>query len=160
MVVLAASCGASAAAPKVLGHVGAIEVTDAYLPAPASPSVASVYLTIHNTGDAPDELVAIATPAATSAMLMTDVANGATESMRALPVLYIPAHGEASLSPGRDHAMLENPSAAMVKVGQTVPVTLRFSFAGPLTMQVPVVPLSSVVGGGQSSGGMANMPGM
>lgn len=157
LVLTAGACGSASPAPRVLGQVGPMQVTQAYVPAPASPSVAALYLTIRNTGTAPDELVGISTPAASSATLMTEAVTGGSESMQVLPVVYIPAHGEAMLTPGHDHAMLTNPSASLVRAGRSVQVTLHFSEAGSLTMAVPVVPLSAVVGGG---GGMANMPGM
>lgn len=157
LILSAGACGSASPAARVLGQVGGMQVTDAYVPAPASPSVAALYLTIRNTGTAPDELVGISTPAASSAALMTDVVTGASESMQVLPVVYIPAHGEAMLTPGHDHAMLTNPSASLVRAGRSVQITLHFSMAGSLTLAVPVVPLSAVVGGGK---GMANMPGM
>jgi copper(I)-binding protein len=91
-------------------------------------------------------------------MLMTEHGDGSTATMAALPSLTVPAHGETPLSPGREHAMLEQPTTSF-KVGQQVPVTLRFAAAGSVTVQVPVVPLSAVFGG-SSSGSMAGMSGL
>jgi len=75
---------------------------------------------------------------------MTENPNG---TMGMLRELRVPAHGSASLVPGRDHLMLEQPHDAL-QVGQHVTVTLRFEHAGTLTISVPVVPLSRILGGG------------
>jgi copper(I)-binding protein len=143
----------------VLARIGALEVERAYLPDPASPSVAAVYLTVRNTGATPDELLAVSSPDASTSMLMSEQDSGSMGDMAPLPSLTIPAHGEASLTPGRDHAMLQRPTTAF-KVGQKVPVTLRFARAGSVTVQVPVVPLSAIVGGQGGSGSVSGMPGM
>ena len=110
----------------VVARVGSLEIIHPFLPAPASPSVASVYLTVRNTGSSPDRLVSVSTPMAASASLMTENANG---SMTPLVNLSVPAHGEASLVPGRQHLMLETPASSF-KVGQAVAVTLHFAHAG------------------------------
>jgi len=151
-----AGCGtshssSSMSSMKPVAQVGSLEIIHPFLPNPPSPSVAAIYLTVRNTGSTPDELVTASTPLTSQAMLMTE--NG--DSMAALTDLVIPAHGEASLTPGKDHLMLENP-ATTFKVGQQVSVTLRFAKAGQVTLEVPVVPLDDIL----NDGGMANMPGM
>ena len=117
---------------------------DPFLPDPASTSVAAIYLTVRNTGSKADALVAATSPAAPDVMLMTENAHGSFGSMGMLRELRIPAHDRASLVPGHDHVMLEQPTV-MFKVGQTVLVTLRFKWAGSVTIKVPVVPLSWIL---------------
>ena len=155
----AAACGSSASAgsanSEVVARLGDLEIIHPFLPSPASPSVAAVYLTVRNTGTAPDRLTGISTPAAASSMLMAEEPTGA---MAPLVDLEIPAHGEASLAPGHDHLMLENPTSTF-KVGQEVRVTLRFAQAGSIAVEVPVVPLTDIVGGSGSTS-MGKMPGM
>ena len=124
-------------------HVGSLHVLNAFLPAPASVSVAAIYLTVKNCGIARRRTRRCQSSVADSTMLMTENANG---SMGTLTQLRIPAHGEASLVPGRDHVMLEEPSHAL-SLGQHVLVTLHFRRAGYLTISVPVVPLSEMVTG-------------
>ena len=119
-------------------RLGALTVVKAFLPQPASPDVAAIYLTVKNSGARADELVSVSSAAASSSMLMTENANG---TMGMLRLLRIPAHGSASLVPGRDHLMLEQPRGTL-DVGQHVAVSLHFRFAGTLTVSVPVVPLS------------------
>jgi len=154
VAVIAAAChsgGSSSASTgsAVVARIGNLEIIHPFLPDPASPAVAAVYLTVRNEGSQPDRLVSVSTPAATSASLMTENPNG---TMSALPDLPIPAHGEASLTPGVDHMMLENPNRS-VALGQAITVTLRFARAGVITIEVPVVPLSEIT----NDGGMTGM---
>lgn len=118
-------------------RLGALTVVNAFLPQPPSADVAAIYLTVKNSGARADELVSVSSAAASSSMLMTENANG---TMGMLRLLRIPAHGSASLVPGRDHLMLEQPRGTL-NVGQRVIVSLRFRLAGTLTISVPVVPL-------------------
>jgi len=141
-----ATTGAAAleASSKIVARIGHLEVIDPFLPDPASPSVAAIYLTVKNTGSRADALVAVSSPVSSDSMLMTE--NGNDSSMAVLTELKIPAHGEASLKPGHDHLMLEQPRVQF-KVGKTVLVTLRFERSGTLTLAVPIVPLSRILGG-------------
>ena len=142
-VPLAMTSGAAAStSPKVAARVGDLEVIDPFLPDPASPSVAAIYLTVKNTGARPDALISASSPISADSMLMKE--NGHGSSMAMLAELRIPAHGQASLKPGRDHLMLEQPRMKF-RVGQTVLVTLRFERAGSVTLKVPVVPLSRII---------------
>lgn len=136
--------------PRPTAVVGAridsLTVVDAFLPQPASPEVAAIYLTVRNSGSQPDALIGASSVAANSAMLMTENPNG---TMGILRLLRIPAHWQASLVPGRDHLMLEQPSHPLT-VGEHVLVRLRFWRAGSLTISVPVVPLGSILSHGPS----------
>jgi periplasmic copper chaperone A len=132
--------GSPGHAAAVGDRVGALTVVDAFLPQPASPDVAAIYLTVKNAGGRPDALVSASSASASSSILMTENPNGTMGLLRAL---RIPAHGRASLVPGRDHLMLEQPDDPL-SVGQHVLVTLRFRRAGTLTISVPVVPLSRI----------------
>jgi copper(I)-binding protein len=133
----------SSASPKIAARVGDLEVIDPFLPNPASPSVAAIYLTVKNVGSRPDELVSASSPVSAASMLMKENAHGS--SMGMLEALRIPAHGQASLKPGHDHLMLEQPRTTF-KVGQTVLVKLHFERSGSVTLKVPVVPLSRIIG--------------
>jgi periplasmic copper chaperone A len=142
--------GTATAAPgpatssKVVGRVGSLQVLNAFLPDPASPSVAAIYLTVKDGGSRADALVGATSPVAPEVLLMTENDHGSFDSMGPLRELRIPAHGQASLVPGRDHVMLEQPTVAF-RVGETVPVTLHFKRAGSVTVEVPVVPLSWIL---------------
>ncbi len=140
----AAGANRPAATSKIVGRVGSLEILNPFLPDPASPSVAAIYLTVKDTGPRADALVAATSPAAPGVMLMTENGHGSFGSMGMLRQLRIPAYGQASLVPGHDHFMLEQPTVSF-KVGQTVLVTLRFRWAGAVTVKVPVVPLSWII---------------
>jgi copper(I)-binding protein len=133
----------SSTSPKIAARVGQLEVIDPFLPSPASPSVAAIYLTVKNTGSRADELISASSPVSSASMLMKE--NGHGSSMGMLAALRIPAHGQASLKPGHDHLMLEQPKIRFT-VGQSVVVKLRFERSGSVTLKVPVVPLSRIIG--------------
>ena len=151
-VVLSGPAGASYASYRGGSHpstatgsrLGALSVRNAFLPDPASGSVASIYLTVKNSGSQADDLIGVRSAAANGSMLMTENSNG---TMGMLSQLRIPAHSEASLVPGKDHVMLEQPHRTL-RLGQHVAVTLHFKRAGYLTISVPVVPLSRILDGG------------
>jgi copper(I)-binding protein len=169
-LALVAGCGSSGGSTNrvatatptgpVAAHVGALEIVHPYLPDPASPSVAAVYLTVRNTGATPDRLVSVSSPAAAASMLMTEDDHGDTGTMAPLQGLAVPAHGQASLVPGADHLMLEQPSR--LRVGEHVAVTLRFRRAGTVTVEIPVVPLTAIIDndGSPVTTTMGHMPGM
>jgi copper(I)-binding protein len=138
--------GAPTPAPAVGNHLGELTVVDAFLPQPPSPDVAAIYLTVRNAGSRPDALVSVSSSAAVSSMLMSENPDG---TMGMLQELRVPAHGQASLVPGKDHLMLERPYDALV-IGQHVLVTLRFQRAGALTVSVPVVPFSRILEHGRT----------
>jgi copper(I)-binding protein len=138
-----ATSGATlSASSNVAARVGHLEVIDPFLPDPASSSVAAIYLTVKNTGSQPDALISASSPVSPQSMLMKENAHGSTMGM--LAELRIPTHGQASLKPGRDHLMLEQPEMKF-KVGRTVLVILRFARSGSVTLKVPVVPLSRII---------------
>jgi copper(I)-binding protein len=163
-----ANSGASSAS-RVVARVGRLEIIDPFLPDPPSPSVAAVYVTIRNTGSTADALIEVSSPAASTSMLMTEDEQGSVGAMAMLKELRVPPHTSVSLAPGKDHAMLEDPREVF-KVGETVPVTMRFVHAGSVTVHVPVVPLDRILtpsgadgsaGADATTGGsMSNMPGM
>jgi periplasmic copper chaperone A len=138
--------GAPHPTAAVGNRIGSLRVVDAFLPEPPSPAVAAIYLTVKNTGSRADALVGVSSAAASSSLLMTENPDG---TMGLLPDLPIPAHSEASLVPGRDHLMLEQPHQAL-RLGHHVLVTLHFRRAGSLTISVPVVPLSAILEHGRT----------
>jgi periplasmic copper chaperone A len=140
-VGLAAPSGAGAATPASGSAANkSMQVTGAFLPLPASPSVASAYLEFHNLTAQADALVAMSTAVAQSTMAMSE---GAT-SMQMLGSVTIPAHGTVTFAPGHDHLMLQGLNRKL-KVGQAVDVHLRFRHAGTLNLEIPVVPLDRIL---------------
>jgi copper(I)-binding protein len=117
-----------------------MQVTGAFLPLPASPSVASAYFELHNLTGRADALVAISTSVAKTTMAMSE----GTSSMEMLGAVTVPAHGTVSFTPGHDHLMLQGLNRKL-QVGQVVDVRLQFRQAGTLEVEIPVVPLDRIL---------------
>lgn len=141
-VALAASAGlvfpvlGAAAAPA-----SAITASKAWS-RPVAPGLPTgvVYLTVHNGGRAPDRLVGAATPVAASAGLHQSMRMGAMMSMQPVPGgLSLAPGATVTLAPGGYHLMLEGLKHGL-RVGQRYPLTLRFAYAKPMTVQVEVRP--------------------
>jgi periplasmic copper chaperone A len=95
------------------------------------------YLTVANTGKAPDVLTAVETAAAKSAGLHRTAMSGQVMSMRPLPSLTIPAGKTVTLGPGGDHIMMVGLTRALSQ-GEKIPVTLVFQKAGRVRIELTV----------------------
>ncbi|MDX5463347.1 MAG: copper chaperone PCu(A)C [Alphaproteobacteria bacterium] len=110
-----------------------------------------VFLTVKNTGDAPDRLVAASTPVAGTVEIHTHIKDGDVMRMVRIEAIDVPAGGMAMLQPGGDHLMLFDIPKPYV-VGDSFPMTLTFEKAGDVMVEVQV---EMGQGGGHS---MHNMP--
>lgn len=115
-----------------------ISVTDATVPAPATPGATAAYLTIHNTGAEPDELLSVRTSAAARSALINNPTSGASGTMNVLQGIDVPAHGTATLGPFGDDVMLTG--VRKLTVGETVTLTLTFRHIGDVTVTATVTP--------------------
>lgn len=154
---LVSACGSSAATTPAdstggpstgSANSGTMHVTGAYIPQPANTSVAAAYFTVADSGAA-DVLTGVTSDVSTDVGLHETVDEGAAGTMVAEPSLAVPAHGTVSFTPGGYHVMLMHPSA--LTVGQQVELTLHFAHAAPVSLKVPVVPLTG-------SDGLGSMP--
>jgi len=161
---------AAAAGPRGSASVGHIKITGAYIPQPATPSVAAAYFTVTETGSQGDVLLSATSVPASQASLMQESDNGANAGTMSdlTGGLAIPAEGAVVLGPGGYHLMLTNPASPLT-AGGSVALTLRFKGAGTVTFKVPVTSLlSDALTSDPSTGsstpstasGMADMPGM
>jgi copper(I)-binding protein len=104
---------------------------------PASPGGqgAATYLVIKNLAG-PDELLSARAQVSRRVVL----ARRGTEppGTGTLPALAIPARSTTSLSPLGPDIVLIDPAA--LQIGATVPVTLTFRHAGPITVEFTVTP--------------------
>jgi copper(I)-binding protein len=104
--------------------------------APAQ-STAAGYLSVQNTGKAPDRLIGAATPeAARIEMHVTRIENDVAK-MREVKAFEIEPGATLKLEPGGAHLMLVAPKRSF-KAGERVPVTLRFEKAGELKVELSV----------------------
>lgn len=128
--LLAAPSLAHAAPPKVV-------VQDAWCrAAPKGAPAGGCYLTLTATSD--DRLLAVETPAAARAEIHTMSMDGGIMRMRKLADgLALPAGRPVALKSGAEHLMVIGPKAPLT-AGTSVPMTLRFKAAPPVTLKVPV----------------------
>jgi len=122
-------------------HAGAQEpivVSGAYVREPANGINAAAYFTIYNTTSVPDVLTTIQSGAGAQTSLHTDSAGAMQHSAG----LSIPAHGSATLSPGKGHVMIEKLYGPL-KPGQSVNFQLTFAKAGQLLLTAPVISLTA-----------------
>ena len=99
-------------------------------PPPGAPTAAG-YVTVRNLGPAPDRLTGGSSPVAAQVELHSMTTQGGVMRMR--PVtggLAIAAHGVAVIQPGSDLHLMLIGLKRRLKVGEHVPVTLRFARAG------------------------------
>jgi hypothetical protein len=140
---------AASSASGASARVGPIRITGAYIPAPASPDVAAVYLTIANTGSTAQTLTELSSDVTAHVMAMDESTHGMTGSMTDLGPIRIPAHGSFRFVPDHAHLMLEHASHELVP-GDQVRLTVTFAPAGTVTFPVAVLGIT---------GGMTDMPG-
>jgi len=117
----------------------AITVENAWARATAPGQIAgSGYLTLINTGDQADQLIAVSTPLAAQAEIHQTSMDGGVMRMRELTEgLALPARSRVELKPGGTHLMfmaLQSPLVA----GSSFPVTLKFRTAGEITVRLRV----------------------
>jgi copper(I)-binding protein len=94
-----------------------------------------VFLTI--TSPADDTLVGASSGASRDVSMHVMTMAGNVMEMRALASVPLPAHVPVAFTPGDRHLMLEGLRHPLAK-GTSVPVTLQFAHAAPLSIEVPV----------------------
>lgn len=97
----------------------------------------TAYLKIENRGTADDTLLAVSTPAAAMAHVHESTTANGVMTMAAVPALNIKPGQTVELVPGGLHIMVMNLKAPL-KVGETVPLTLKFERAGEIVVQAEV----------------------
>jgi copper(I)-binding protein len=133
-IVFAALAAALTLAAPATAHevrAGVLVLTDLWSRAtpPNAPSGGG-FLTITNTGDTPDRLIAVATPEAGKAEIHEMKVADGVMTMRPLENgIEIPARGTVTLAPGGVHLMFMELKAPFV-AGRKLPVTLTFEKAG------------------------------
>ncbi len=93
------------------------------------------YLTLNNEGSADAVLTGAASPACGMLMLHKSADESGMAMMMDVPHVIVPAHGSITFAPGGYHLMCEQP---VMKIGETVAVTLRFQDGENLQVAMPV----------------------
>lgn len=158
--VLRIAASGDHAAPKHTGtggtaKIGTLTIEAAWARAtPHGAKVGAGYLTILNTGSAPDTLVGVAAPVAGKGEIHDMTMTDGVMRMRALPDgIEIPAGGTATLAPGGKHLMLMDLKEPLV-AGASLPVTLTFKSGASVEVTFPIRPI-----GGDAKGGGASKDG-
>lgn len=101
-------------------------------------SVGVGFLTIANTGKEPDKLLGATSPLAEKVEIHETRAEGGIMTMRALPKgIDIKPGATLVLKPGSYHLMLIGLKSVLLP-GEIVHLTLSFSKAGPIDVDLPV----------------------
>lgn len=137
-----------------------INVTQVWARAtPGNVKTGAIYLTVTNSGSAPDHLTGASTPVAATAEIHQMIMNNGVMEMRPVPSLEVDPGKPLVLAPNGYHVMLVGLKAPL-KEGQTVPLTLTFANAGPIQVKAEVDKVGAMHAGDESGSGMSPMPGM
>lgn len=141
-VAVLALCALAGASARAHGfRAGDIVIEHPYaLPSPGGSSTGAMYLrALRNTGDQPDRLLAVRTPAAASVEIHR-MALGPDNvmRMRAADALPLPAKSEVKAMHGGEWHLMLLQLKAPLQVGDRFPVTLRFERAGEREVTVVV----------------------
>ncbi|HWV23894.1 MAG TPA: copper chaperone PCu(A)C, partial [Thermomicrobiales bacterium] len=102
-------------------------------------SMGAAYLTITNTGDEPDRLIAVETDVAEAVEVHeVTMTNNVMEMSPLHDGLEIPAGETVSLEPGGYHIMLIGITKSLI-AGEHYEMTLTFEHAGDVTVTVPIL---------------------
>lgn len=104
-----------------------------------SDAVGVAYMTIRNTGGAPDRLLNVQGDVARSVELHTMASNNNVMEMRPVPSVDVPSNGEVALKPGGTHIMFIGLKRDL-HAGDKVDLKLTFEKAGAVNVQADVRP--------------------
>ena len=95
-------------------------------------------MTIENSGSEPDRLIAVTSAnAAIVEIHQMSMDENVMKMRQIIDGLEIPSGGKVELSPGGLHLMFKQVNARF-KVGETAKVTLEFTKAGKIDVEMPV----------------------
>jgi copper(I)-binding protein len=117
---------------------------------PPGGKVAGAFVTLVNTGDAPDRLVSATSPVAGRVELHTHIKDGDVMRMREVEGgIPLPPGQTVALQPGGFHIMLLGMKQGLA-AGSSFPLTLSFEKAGSVQVDVPVETMGSMGPGGHA----------
>jgi periplasmic copper chaperone A len=121
------------------GKQDGVTVEDAWgRPAPMSASNAAFYMTINNTGQEQDSLVAASISICDATELhMSSIDDDGVMSMRQVQQIDVPAGETTTLEPGGLHIMCIGRQADL-NPGDTIPISLSFARAGEIAAEASI----------------------
>lgn len=148
----------ASAAPAADYTIGSMHIAQPWARAtPKGASNGAGYLTITNTGTAPDRVSCVSSDASAQCQIHSMTMEGGVMKMR--PVeggLEVKSGETVTLKPGGFHLMLLNLKHPLEQ-GQTVEATLQFATAGTIKVELPVLAMGAPAPG--AAGGSKMMPG-
>ncbi len=143
----AAALIAAAPAGAETGEEQPMVVKNAWARAtPASARAGAAFMTLKNTGDKADKVVAADADVSRVVELHTHKKVDGVMKMRQIPDIPVPAGKAVRLQPGGLHIMFIDLKAPLKK-GETFPLTLDFARAGEVTVTVHVKAAGAMGGG-------------
>lgn len=141
-------------APVTLAQkAGAIEVTQAQaLPSIPGARNGGGFLTLVNHGKADDKIVAASSPVCGHVELHTMSMENNVMRMREVEHIPLPAGQTLRMQPGSGYHLMFMDLKAPLKVGETVPVTIKFASGGQMDVQLKVEPRDKIAGGAPMPG--------
>ncbi|MBM0105903.1 copper chaperone PCu(A)C [Steroidobacter sp. S1-65] len=136
-------------------HETPLQVASAWARAtPPGATVGAMYFDIENRGSA-DKLLRVETPVSSRAELHNTTHADDRMQMRAAEGLDIPARDIVKLQPGGLHVMLVELKQPL-REGESVPATLIFAKAQPLSINVPVAAIGAQGAPGTDAVGLSH----
>ena len=121
---------------------GDLTIEDAWArEAPPTAMASGAFLTIRNTGESDDRLIAASSDISDMTELHTTINDDGVMKMRHVEAIEVPAGGTASLAPGGDHVMLMGLTESLVE-GTWIALRLEFEQAGEVEISVPVLDIA------------------
>jgi hypothetical protein len=137
------------AATAVRAHdftVGDLRIDHPWSRAAGANANGAGFMTIRNTGSAPDRLIEASTPAARVVELHTHIRDGDVMRMRPVADIPLPPGETVHLRPGGLHVMLIGLTGPLNR-GASVPLTLRFERAGEVQVTLAIAAAGASGGG-------------
>ena len=139
LIAALVSCAGEGEQAEAVG----LEISRIYIAEPATGERTAMYLTIINSGDAEDELIAVSTPVAGIAEIHRTVDDDGTMRMEKVESVTIPAGATVRLAPGGYHVMLME-LKDLLWAGDHVDATLHFRRMGEMAVRPKVVEYSDL----------------
>ncbi|MDD4886547.1 MAG: copper chaperone PCu(A)C [Thiomonas sp.] len=160
------ACGAAAlmmaTSPAAMAQrAGDIEVAQAQaLPSIPGARNGGGFLTIVNHGKADDKIVAASSAVCGHVELHTMSMENNIMRMREVGDIPLPAGKTLRMQPGSGYHLMLMDLKEPLKIGATVPVTVKFAGGGQMELQLKVEPRDKIAGGGAAMPGKGMQGGM
>ena len=119
-------------------HLNPISVENVWSPEFAGGDTRAVYLTIINSGNTDDRVIAVQSDAATTTTIHQSNHLHGVIRMQEMPTgLAVPAQSQVQLAPGSTHVMMSG-LARSFEVGDTFQLVLEFEQSGEITIDAEV----------------------